>query len=412
MLSIGWFKFRYFMTRAILWLTGMRVEKWRREVVRLWNAPESDFNSSIESLIGNLRPANCDGKAVRCIDDLKKSGLMRKTDSPIDGSKRRILRTTSGTTGSKKKIYLNRHEISRMLAVRDYCFELYGIRYGDREARFWGRGPDSLKGRAIDFTLNRKRFDFEGRDSERELLSLIKYNPKYIYGYSSKVLDLAKRCEQFKVRVPNLKCIICTAETISSVQKRYISRVMGVSIAEEYGATEFDIIAFECPEGHRHLVNPWLIVEEDNGVGVVSDVSRVSQSIIRYSLGDSINVDSSNCKSLGSRLYISRIEGRSINRYAYTAKGERFHATEFSRIMGKLQENNSNVFEFRVVQIDFGVFDIYLKDVSGEDALGITDYVRSSFNKRFKEGIDIKLRDWDNYGEDHKQGYFIQKMEV
>ena len=67
-------------------------------------------------------------------------------------------RHTAGTTGAPTNVALGRKDLSRMLAVRDYCLRHYGIKLGEREARVWGRPDKGWKGMIRNLVLNRSVF--------------------------------------------------------------------------------------------------------------------------------------------------------------------------------------------------------------------------------------------------------------
>ncbi|MEP4466720.1 MAG: CoF synthetase, partial [Marinobacter alexandrii] len=74
-----------------------------------------------------------------------------------------------------------------MLAVRDYCFRHYGVKLGDREARIWGASVPNLASQIKDWLLHRRSFCVTNKSSSYVIEELRKWQPDYIYGYSSSI---------------------------------------------------------------------------------------------------------------------------------------------------------------------------------------------------------------------------------
>tara|TARA_R110002110_G_scaffold35282_2_gene119331 strand:- start:920 stop:1588 length:669 start_codon:yes stop_codon:yes gene_type:complete len=210
------------------------------------------------------------------------------------------------------------------------------------------------------------------------------------------------------------KCVVCTAESILPAQKAYISRAFKAPVAEEYGLTEFDVIAFECAEGHRHLVNPWVIIEKSKDHGcLATDVSRTSQSLVRYELGDHVNLIVSGCTMLGAKEVIHQLEGRSINRFAYLSKNEKFHALEFARAVNRYQLKSGEAFEFTVYQYQYGCFLLETSSVPAKGLLDLSNFISEYLYSVV--GVCVNIRSTSgNVNKDpaSKKGYFVQEMEI
>ncbi|KPQ01351.1 MAG: phenylacetate-CoA ligase [Marinobacter sp. HL-58] len=407
------------LTRMAFICMGLRVSKYRKEVEALWAMPENDRNNELDRLLRKNRPLNAAAEEVTSLEKLFSSPplskrALREQDSQGRGKKAgRFGRHTAGTTGEPNHVSLCRSELGRMLGVRDYCFRHYGLKLGQREARLWGRPEAGMKSWVKNFILNRHVFHPVGPDANNEMAGLLDWKPDYLYGYASLLLDAAQILETMDIEFVPPKCVICTAESILPAQKAYIARVFKAPVAEEYGATEFDVIAFECTEGHRHLVNPWVLVENsgDNGC-LVTDVSRTSQSLVRYELGDSIELELSECIRLGAPEVISHLEGRSINRFAYLSRNEKFHALEFARAVDRYQSQSGEVFGFTVHQYRYGCF---VLETSSDPKKGIQDL--SDFIVEYLDGVvgvrvEITPENEKIVAEPTaKKGYFIQAME-
>ena len=81
-----------------------------------------------------------------------------------------------------------------------------------------------------------------------------------------------------------------TAEKVYESYQEEVKKAFGLKIINEYGSTESGIIAFECPEGSMHIVMENVIVEEEKGEILVTNLLSESFPIIRYKLGDIIEL--------------------------------------------------------------------------------------------------------------------------
>ncbi|MDL0429720.1 CoF synthetase [Marinobacter sp. TBZ242] len=409
-------KLRYMLTRLFFLCMGLRVSKYRKEVEALWALPEAERNNELERLLRKYQPLNAAGEEVTSLAKLFSSPplskqTLREQDSQGSGKKiGRFGRHTAGTTGEPTHVSLSRSELGRMLGVRDYCFRHYGVKLGEREARLWGRREaGGIKQIAKNFVMNRRVFHPVGMNSVKDIEQLLEWSPDYLYGYSSLLLEAARILYSEKVQFNSPRCVVCTAETILPSQKAFISKVFKAPVAEEYGTTEFDIIAFECSVGHRHLVNPWLIVSASGDSILVSDVSRRSQMLINYQQGDAALIESNSCNKLGDQKEILCLEGRSINRFAFVTRSDKFHSVAFADELDAYMKKESVIFGFVVLQKDYGVFEIALNTHSLDGLESIEEYVANAIEKRtgFKISVCCTIDNNPFYG---KKGYFVQNI--
>ncbi|WP_170003595.1 phenylacetate--CoA ligase family protein [Marinobacter profundi] len=360
-----------------------------------------DNSTNIILRLEDIRSAPVMGKEIFSKRDLSSRGSLRKGFS----------RHTSGTTGKPTFITLSSNELERMLAVREYCFNHHGISLGHREARIWGRGNADIKGKLKNFLLNRKLFTPEGENSHQVVKRLIAWCPDYVYGYSSLVIEASKALSELKLSPKGIKCVICTAENITPFQKAMVSEAFNCPVIEEYGSTEFDVIAFDCRMGHRHLVNPWLVVEESDDGCLVTDISRASQGLVRYKLGDIIKLQSENCGTFGSKSVITGIEGRSANQFVFSKNGERFHSVEFAYIFDRYLRERNEYFNFQVIQEKAGKV---LITTDPSPKLGTEDlcsYLKKALYDKVNLDIDAEyIFDLDENIVAKKKSYFIQRL--
>ena len=405
---------RYFLTRIFLFSIGLRVAKWRSHVSALWQLSREERDMVLEEMLRKNRPINADLvsvtslEALQCSPSLSK-GRYRELGRSAEGSGA-FQRKTSGTTGEPTGVTLSREELSRMLGVRDYCFRHYGVRVGDREARFWGRPEKGIKSDVKNFLLNRKVCFPSGDCAKKSLEKVLKWKPDYLYGYASLLLEAAMLVEKCSIRFTSPKCVICTAETILPAQKEYLSEVFNAPVTEEYGATEFDVIAFECIDGHRHFVNPWLIIIEGEESLLITDVSRTSTSLVNYELGDNGTIASNDCSKLGDLNYLDELNGRSINRFVYIDQNTKFHSVDLSYAINAFQIREQQVFTFRIVQNEYGALNVYVSDKLHSKDEALKTHMESYIRKKTGNEIVVNIFSNEYKPENSSKSYFIQNI--
>lgn len=413
------FFFRYVLARLTYLVLRLPVARFQAEVEDLWGLEPNERLQRLSCILNKNQPKDAQGVAVHSLSELPDRPPMSKADLRAMSAASSTVasgfsRHTAGTTGEPTHISLTRTELAQMLAVRAYCYNKHGLKLGQREARVWGRAANTLTAKIRDFLLNRRVFYPAESDAEDAVEKLVKWHPEYLYGYTSLILEAAQIVKKKGLKPSGVKAVICTAESILPSQKKYISNAFNAPVLEEYGSTEFDIIAFECKSGHLHLVNPWLWVETRNGEALISDVSRASQSLIRYGLGDSFIMSVSECRSLGSQWVIKELHGRTMNQFAYLNPAEKFHAVVFARAVDAYMSLFGDCFRFMVRQTNYCGFDFYLSETPSQGSEHFKAWLGLELRKKLALDDDVELEfnifTGDQLMKKSKYTYFLQDL--
>lgn len=257
-----------------------------------------------------LDEANVHPTQVQTLADLqrippitKQALLEENEDIQVTASfKRLIFSETSGSTGSPLTFYRHLEWDARHRAAIHRGYSWYDIKPWNRNGYFWGYNLDvrkSWKLKIMDKLVNRFRiFSYE----KDELTSFIKKLERadYLEGYSSMIYHVARKVEQGNIAIKtDLKMIKGTSEKIFDAYQPTVEKVFGRKIISEYGAAETGIIAFECPEGNMHITMENVIVEVIDGEILVTNLFSHSFPIIRYALGDYVELDTETTCSCG-----------------------------------------------------------------------------------------------------------------
>ncbi|EUJ29062.1 phenylacetate--CoA ligase family protein [Listeria cornellensis] len=215
---------------------------------------------------------------------------------------RLLFSETSGSTGSPLTFQRNLEWDARHRAAIHRGYSWYGIKPWDRNGYFWGYNLDVKKHwklKIMDKLVNRFRiFSYETKDINTFIKKLERAD--YLEGYSSMIYHIAQKIERENLPIQaDLKMIKGTSEKIFDAYQPVVEKVFGRKIISEYGAAETGIIAFECPDGNMHVTMENVIIEVIDGEIFVTNLFSHSFPIIRYALGDYVELDTETMCSCG-----------------------------------------------------------------------------------------------------------------
>ena len=307
-----------------------------------------------------------------------------------------IIRRTTGTTGKPVTVYVDKESLAWQLATRYHFYKWYGIEPGDREARFWGRPLKGYSFKVQDYLLNRRRFSFiniNKFDLLKEYDRFVKFKPDYLYGYSSLILSAAQfiSSENLSLVTP-LKAVICTAECISKHQKQYIENIFGCPVIEEYGCSEVDIIAFECPSRKLHVATFSKILEATlSNEALVTDLDNLLMPLIRYNLGDTIELSDQKCSCGRNLPFLNKVGGRTIEQLVRLDNGGSFHAVAFAYMLEDLAEKGYVLKQFKIIQCGKTIlFELDMDDKRDDFARELEKEFYLNFSNELQFKVEFK----------------------
>ncbi|GLB52061.1 AMP-binding protein [Neptunitalea chrysea] len=207
--------------------------------------------------------------------------------------KKQFNAVTSGTSGDSLKFLREESADSFNRASIKRGYSWYGVQPWEYNGYFWGfnfSGLSQVKTKLLDVLQNRFRlFSYENDNLKTFCKKLQKAS--YVHGYSSMIYQTAKMILEKDLPKPTkLKMVKGTSEKIYESYRDTVVKAFGKPIISEYGATESGIIAFECPYGNMHINMEGVIVEEIENRIVITNLSLFKFPIIRYELGDYIEL--------------------------------------------------------------------------------------------------------------------------
>lgn len=299
---------------------------------------------------------------------------------------------TSGSTGKPLVFYRNADWDAwhRASVLRGYSW--YGVAPWERNGYFWGYNLSlkrRLKTRFLDLLQNRFRmfsYDQTEIDSFVEKLE----GASYLEGYSSMIYEVAKRINQGSDKpLFHLKMIKGTSEKIFERYQLEVQKAFGKKIISEYGAAEAGIIAFECPAGSMHLNMETAIVEDENNEIIVTNLVSKSFPVIRYKLGDYVEIDRTSTCPCGMQHYIVReILGR-VGKVIYGAV-KQYPSLTLYYVFKNLAMEHDLILNYQAVQTVKGQMELNIEEKLGPQQKNL---LVAEVRKYYKDDLAVYIQD-------------------
>jgi len=305
---------------------------------------------------------------------------------------------TSGSTGEPLVFYRDKQWDAWMRASLYRGYSWYNVNPWERNGFLWGYNfsiHKRIRVKILDELQNRFRlFSYNKEEIQKFLKKLEK--AVLISGYSSMIYELAKEINNnYSSSYNNIKMVMGASEKIFDSYQEEVKKAFGKKMINEYGAAEAGIIAFECPNGNMHINMETVIVEEENNEIIITNLISNSFPIIRYKLGDYVELDNHSLCECGRKHFIIKdVLGRT-GKVIYGFK-ERYPSLTLYYVFKNLAINKKIILNYVAVQKYIGFIEIYIEkkiDQLEKDMLMV------EYNKYFTDDLRLTLND----GVDFKQ---------
>ena len=168
---------------------------------------------------------------------------------------------TSGTTGTPLDIYLDYDSVKEQYALfearvkRKYDIELdetWAIIGAQRVTDVNRKTPPFWVYNYASCQLYLSSLHIAEWSVTDYVNALVKYQPKYLIGYTNSIFELAREMLDENLKFP-LKAIITNGEPVNSIQKNIIESVFHCPVIETYGQAELVSFANTFPNGKMYL---------------------------------------------------------------------------------------------------------------------------------------------------------------
>lgn len=297
-----------------------------------------------------------------CTKDTMRQNFERLKAVNIQDYKPRV-KTTGGSTGQPIN-YLNDFKSHSYLAANNLRVWSVGSDYtiGDKfitiahgslmpknntwKNRFYFLFQNSIL--ITSYHLNEERLN--------EAINIINSSSaKFIYGYSSSILMIAKFAEAKNIKITSkLQAIFTTSDMLYKNQRELIEKVFGVIVYDSYGCPESGIVSFECNEHNGYHLNQEssyveILSQDIEGLGkiVSTPLLNYAMPLIRYETGDVGKYSHEQCKCGRWLPKITQLGGR-IRDFVILEDGRYIHGAFFNHL--KPFYNNDWIGEYQIIQ--------------------------------------------------------------
>jgi phenylacetate-CoA ligase len=149
-------------------------------------------------------------------------------------------------------------------------------------------------------------------------------------------------------------------EWLSPGTRRWLERVFGCPVLDDYGSSEFMCIAHDCGQGWLHVNEDWVILEAvderwqpvepgtPSHTVLITNLANKVQPFIRYDLGDSVTFNPHQC-ACGNPLAALRVEGRRDDILVFES-AQSGVVRLLPLALSTVVEEAAQVFDFQLVQ--------------------------------------------------------------
>ena len=284
--------------------------------------------------------------------------------------KNTYIANTSGSSGHPFFYAKNKEAHAMTWAFIQKRYSELGIGKNAKEARFYGI-PKEFKGllteKTKDYLMNRVRFpvfDFSDEMLDTFVTRFSKTKFKYVYGYTNSIVQFSRYLIENNIKLveicPTLKIAVVTAEVCTKEDRKIIEKGFGLPVVDEYGASEFGYIAWECKIGNWHVAEENIFLESDeNRKILITDLFNRAYPFIRYDIGDIGSISNHRCQCGSKKRMLNKIQGRT-NNWAILQSGKKSPGLTFYYVARSILESTGvlNEFIIRQTKLDEFVFEI------------------------------------------------------
>lgn len=250
---------------------------------------------------------------------------------------------TSGSTGKIVEVLWDKDDyIASNLCLWRLRKRYYSINHSDFYLTFHStvyNGTQVRDNKESEFIHHRtylsiNKFSFFKNNFEKYVEEISKQPIKWIFTQPSMLLILVKKLQDHNISpdmiFPELKYIELNGEILFKSDSELFKNFFKVPIANLYGASEVNGIAYQCPNGHLHIMDQNIVVQLFNynilnnhiyeGEIAVSSLHNKAMPIVSYAIGDKVIVNTSVECEYSSSPEINIIIGRTNDKIYLSEK--------------------------------------------------------------------------------------------
>ena len=225
--------------------------------------------------------------------------------------------------------------------------------------------------------------------------SIDHYEPDWMYGPPSAMYRLALCYQKEQRSISTLKLIECEGEQLHPHQRELMEGVFGCPVVNQYGCREFWVLSYECPGRSMHAWTDNLLMEVvhqdgrsvspgETGELVVTSLTNRIMPLIRYRLGDLVQMFPSSCPCRDSHPILTPVEGR-LGSLIVTREGT-YTGHILTKVFYPLFRCYGQLLrEYQVVQRDRDHLDVYIVPNESFEETSIRERLSEAFRRVLPE---------------------------
>ena len=332
----------------------------------------------------------------------EETSVMAPSAVPLLMANKLMFARTSGSTGKYMEIWWKKEDYNKsMFPLWYYRKKYYGISPEDRMCYFFTM--QNVENEKKSF-LRKSELGFSKMNLTMERLvdiwhEMEKFQPKWLMLQPGMAMLLCKCMDKYSLeRIQSIQYIEFSGEILTEAVRQAAKEHFGCQIANQYGANEFNSIAYECPYGNMHLMSGNVYVEVLNenrecvageeGEMYITSLTNSVMPLIRYRIGDRGKIEAGQKCMCGNHSPVFQLSSGRADDWIVLADGEKIMPNVLIRAFDCVNYRMDGVIkQFQAVQEDIGQFFIRLA-VEEDD-----EYLEQEIEELFMESLeDERLR--------------------
>lgn len=325
-------------------------------------------------------------------DNIYENGIDSGNNMVTDKLSNAYIFSAGGTTGKMKYVAYSNEEFKKSKKVFGSGFKALGINENDVVANYMKSGALWTAFSAVNDGLEEtgcRILSLTANQPEKETIEYLKiFKPNVIMGLPGNLILLAQEVNKIKENIKFEK-IYYGGEHLSDKAREYIKKTFKSEIIASlgYAAVEIGPIGFQCPyckDKEFHVCDEWAYLEcSEDGEALVTALERNLNPIIKYKLGDKIEVLENKC-ACGRTSKKFKLLGRSDDVIRFNVSD--LHLSEVYESLKHVNGASSN-FQIKVDNLNENralTFRVEKEDYSHIDAVKLKGKILSSLMDRCK----------------------------
>lgn len=314
-----------------------------------------------------------------------------------------VVSKTGGTTGKSLEILFTKEGNNEKFAFLDYFRGKFDYELGKKTAWFSGKDlltSTDIKNKVFWKTDNKynvryySTFHIKDEFLDFYVNDIIKYEPEYLSGFPSTMLEIAKHGLSLGKKMPKntVKAIFPTAESITNEMRDIIENFFNSKMYNQYSSSEGAPFIIECEKANLHLElqsGVFEVLDENNnpsnsGRLVITSFFTQGTPLIRYDIGDNIILDNDKvCNCGNNNPLVKEILGR-IDDFIYSPENGKINLGNVSNTL----KDTYGIVRFQAIQNKLNELKILL--VIDENVYN--NKIESKFLQNWKDRLGDKMK--------------------